>query len=206
LDTSCVILAGGKSLRLGHDKVLEKVGNQSLLERVISPVDSISREIIIVTADERTFPQLAYCKNVKVVPDIFPGKGSLGGIYTGLVTSDSFYNLVLACDMPFLNQPLLSYMIEISDGFDFVIPRVNNLFEPLHAVYSKNCVAPIEFIIKQGRKVIIELFNFVKVRYVEAEEIDRFDPQHLSFLNINTEDDLELARRIARGDSKYDKC
>jgi molybdopterin-guanine dinucleotide biosynthesis protein A len=200
LDTSCIILAGGKSLRLGYDKVLEKVGDRSLLEQVISRIDSFSREIIIVTAEERTFPQLASHPKLKIVSDIFPGKGSLGGIYTGLVTSDSFYNLVIAADMPFLNQPLLRYMIEVSDGFDFVLPRINNLFEPLHAVYSKNCVAPIEFILKQGRKVIIELFNFVKVRYVEAEEVDRFDPQHLSFFNINTQEDLELARKIARGE------
>jgi molybdopterin-guanine dinucleotide biosynthesis protein A len=200
LDTSCIILAGGKSLRLGYDKVLEKVGNRSLLEQVISRIDSLSRKIIIVTAEERTFPKLASHSKLKIVPDIFPGKGSLGGIYTGLVTSDSFYNLVIAVDMPFLNQPLLRYMIEVSDGFDFVLPRVNNLFEPLHAVYSKNCIAPIEFILKQGRKVIIELFNFVKVRYVEADEVERFDPQHLSFFNINTEEDLELARKIARGE------
>jgi len=200
LDTSCIILAGGKSLRLGHDKVLETIGNKSLLEQAIHIVDSLSREIIIVTAGERTFPQLASHPKLRIVSDIFPGMGSLGGIYTGLVISESFYNLVIAADMPFLNQSLLRYMINISEGFDFVLPRVNNLFEPLHAVYSKNCIAPMEFMIKQGRKVIIELFNFVKVRCVEAEEIDRFDPQHLSFFNINTKEDLELARKLARGD------
>jgi molybdopterin-guanine dinucleotide biosynthesis protein A len=202
LDISCIILAGGKSLRLGHDKVLEKFGNKSLLEQVISRIDSLSKNIIIVTAEERTFSQLNGYPKLKVVTDIFPGKGSLGGIHAGLVTSDSFYNLVIAADMPFLNQPLLRYMIEVSDGFDFVLPRVNNLFEPLHAVYSKNCTAPIEFMLKQGRKVIIELFNFVKVRYVEAEEIDRFDPKHLSFFNINTKEDLELAKNIASGESQ----
>jgi molybdopterin-guanine dinucleotide biosynthesis protein A len=201
LDISCIILAGGKGLRLGHDKVLENIGNKSLLEQVISCVDSLSREIIIVTAEERTFPQLAGHPKLKIVSDIFPGKGSLGGIYTGLVMSDSFYNLVVASDMPFLNQPLLRYMIEVSDGFDFVLPRVANLFEPLHAIYSKKCVAPMESILKQGRKVIIELFDFVKVRYVEAEEVDRFDPQHLSFFNINTKEDLELAKKLASGDS-----
>ncbi len=200
MNASCIILAGGKSIRLGYDKVLEEVGNRSLLEQVISRIESICSDIIIVTAGDRNFPQLASHPRLKVVSDIFPGRGSLGGIYTGLVTSDSFYNLVIACDMPFLNQQLLRYMIEVSDGFDFVIPRINGLFEPLHAVYSKNCVAPTEFIIKQGRKVIIELFNFVKVRYVEAEEVDRFDPQHLSFFNINTKEDLELARKITRGD------
>jgi len=201
LDISCIILAGGKGSRLGRDKVLEKFGNESLLEQVISCVDSLSKEIIIVTAEERTFPQLASRPKLKIVSDIFPGKGSLGGIYTGLVASDSLYNLVVASDMPFLNQPLLRYMIEVSDGFDFVLPRVDNLFEPLHAIYSKNCVAPTEFILKQGRKVIIELFDFVKVRYVEAEEIERFDPKHLSFFNINTKEDLELAKKLARGDS-----
>lgn len=202
MDTSCIILAGGKSVRLGHDKILERVGNKSLLEQVISIVDSLSKEIIIVTAEERTFPQLANHPKLKIVSDIFPGKGSLGGIYTGLVKSGSFYNLVVAADMPFLSQSLLHYMIDVSEGFDFVLPRVNNLFEPLHAVYSKNCVTPTEFIIKQGRKVIIELFDFVKVRYVEAEEVDRFDPQHLSFFNINTKEDLKLARKIARGASR----
>ena len=201
MEISSIILAGGKGLRLGHDKILEKVGNKSLLEQVISCVDSLSREIIVVTAEERTFAPIASHPKLKIVSDILPGKGSLGGIYTGLATSDSFYNLVIASDMPFLNQSLLCYMIEVSDGFDFVIPRVNNLFEPLHAVYSKNCVAPMEFILKEGRKVIIELFNFVKVRYVEAEEVDRFDPQHLSFFNINTREDLELARKMNRGDS-----
>jgi molybdopterin-guanine dinucleotide biosynthesis protein A len=198
MDISCILLAGGKSLRLGHDKVLEDVGNKSLLEQVMSRIDSLGREIIIVTTEERTLSHLASRSKWRTVSDIIPGKGSLGGVYTGLVTSDSFYNLVVACDMPFLNQSLLHYMIQVSDGFDFVLPRVNDHFEPLHAVYSKNCVAPIESMLKQGRIVITDLFDFVKVRYIEAEEIDRFDPKHLSFFNINTKGDLELARKIVR--------
>jgi len=204
LEISCIILAGGKSLRLGHDKVLEKVGRTSLLEKVISRIDSLSSEIVIVTSEERTFSQVTGNPKFKIIPDIFPGKGSLGGIYTGLVTSCSFYNLVIASDMPFLNQSLLRYMIEVSDGFDFVLPRINSFFEPLHAIYSKNCIAPMESLIQQDRRVIIELFDFVKVRYIETGEIDRFDPQHLSFFNINTKEDLELARKMAEGESN--KC
>jgi molybdopterin-guanine dinucleotide biosynthesis protein A len=199
LDISCIILAGGKSTRLGHDKVLEKVGNTSLLEQVISRIDPLCKEIIIVTAKERTFTQLANHQKIRIVSDIFPGRGSLGGIYTGLVESKSFYNLALAVDMPFINQSLLKYMISVSKGFDFVLPRVNGLFEPLHAVYSKKCVKPIESIFNDGKKMIIELFNYVKVKYIEAEEVDRFDPQHLSFFNINTMEDLELAKKIAAG-------
>jgi molybdopterin-guanine dinucleotide biosynthesis protein A len=199
LEVSCIILAGGKSVRLGHDKILEKIGSTSLLEQVISQVDPLSREIIIVTAKERSFTQLADNPKIKTVYDVFPGQGSLGGIYTGLLKSNSQYNLVVAADMPFLNRKLLGYMIEMSQGFDFILPKVKNWFEPLHAVYSRNCLKSIEHILNKGNKVIVELFDYVKVRYIEAEEIDRFDPQHLSFFNINTLEDLERAKRIAEG-------
>ncbi|MCX7911945.1 MAG: molybdenum cofactor guanylyltransferase [Dehalococcoidales bacterium] len=199
MDINSIILAGGKSLRLGRDKISEKIGSRSLLEQVISRVDDLSRKIIIVTAQGRTFPYLTGDPKVKIVSDIFPGSGSLGGIYTGLVESDSFYNLVVAADMPFLNRPLLEYMVEVSPGYDFVLPRVKNFFEPLHAVYSRNCIGPARTLLERGRRVIIELFDHVKVRFIEAEEIDRFDPEHLSFFNINTENDLEYARKLAEG-------
>ena len=199
MDISGIILAGGKSLRLGHDKVLEKIGDKSLLERVVFHIDSFSKNIIIVTAHERTFAPVAKHPKIKMVSDIFPGQGSLGGIYTGLVASSSFYNLIVAADMPFLNEPLLRYMIEAADGFDFVLPRVKKWFEPLHAVYSKNCVPAIKTVLDQGKNMIIEIFDYVKVKYIEEEEIDRFDPEHLSFYNINTKEDLEMARKIAGG-------
>ena len=199
MDISSIILAGGKSVRLGHDKVIERLGNKTLLEKVISRIDSFSHEIVIVTAEKRDFSHLSGNTKIRTVSDIFPGRGSLGGIYTGLVKSESFYNLVIAADMPFLNQKLLTYMIEVADGFDYVIPRINQYYEPLHAIYSKNCSSPIETMLNQNVRVIVELFNYVKVRFVEAEEIDRFDPEHLSFFNINTEEDLELARKIESG-------
>lgn len=199
MEVSCIVLAGGKSVRLGHDKILEKIGSTSLLEQVISQVDPLSREIIIVTAKERSFTQLADHSKIKTVYDVFPGQGSLGGIYTGLLKSNSQYNLVVAADMPFLNRKLLGYMIEMSQGFDFILPKVNKWFEPLHAIYSRDCLKSIEHILNKGNKVIVELFDYVKVRYIEAEEIDRFDPQHLSFFNINTPEDLERAKRIAEG-------
>ena len=198
LDISSIILAGGKSIRLGHDKVIERLGNKTLLEKVISRIDSFSHEIVIVAAEKRDFSQLSSNTKIKTVSDIFPGRGSLGGIYTGLVKSESFYNLVVGADMPFLNQKLLSYMIGVADGHDYVIPRVGQYYEPLHAIYSKNCISPIETLINRNRRVIVELFDYVKVRYVE-EEINRFDPEHLSFFNINTKEDLELARKIESG-------
>jgi len=198
LDISCIVLAGGKGLRLGRDKALETVGNRSLLEWVVSNLSLFNRDIIIVTTTEQSFLQFIDYSKLRIVIDAYPGKGALGGIYTGLVASDSFCNLVVACDMPFLNHDLLHYMIQLSPGFDLVVPRLGNMVEPLHAVYSKDCLASVEYLIKQGNLSIAELLALVKVRYVEAEEIDRFDPKHLSFFNINTKADLNKARELAK--------
>ncbi len=199
MDISCIILAGGKSIRFGHDKILERIGSTSLLENVISRTSPISKDIIIVTAKERAFAQFANNPKIKIVYDIVPGMGSLGGIYTGLVESKTFYNLVVAADMPFLNGSLLRYMIKVAEGYDLTLPRVNQWYEPLHAIYTQKCISPAKEILDQGKKVIVELFNYVKVKYVEAEEIDRFDPQHLSFFNINTQADMERALKITGG-------
>ncbi len=205
MDIGSIVLAGGKGLRLGHEKTLETVGNESLIQRVVFSLSFFNSDIIIVTAAKQSLPQFFDYPKLRVVTDAYPGKGPLGGIYTGLAASDSFHNLVVACDMPFLNQALLDYMIQISTNFDVVVPRVRDMIEPLHAVYSKDCLTPIECLIKQGGLSIRDLFTSVRVRYVEAAEISRFDPEHLSFFNINTKADLKTAREIARRDMNDDK-
>ena len=206
MDIGSIVLAGGKGLRLGHEKALETVGNKSLIQWVVFSLSFFSSDIIIVTAAKQFLSQFIGYPKLRIVTDDYPGKGPLGGIYTGLAASDSFYNLVVACDMPFLNQALLDYMIQISANFDLVVPRLGNMVEPLHAVYSKGCLAPIECLLKQGNLSVRELFTLVKVRYVEATEINRFDPKHLSFFNVNTEADLETARKVTRGNMSDDKC
>jgi len=193
-------------LRLGHDKALETIGNRSLLEWVVFYLSFLNSDIIIVTATKQSLPQLIGYPKLRIVADTYSGKGPLGGIYTGLATSDSFYNLVVACDMPLLNQALLSYMIQLSANFDLVVPRLGDMVEPLHAVYSKTCLAPMEYLLKQGNLRVADLFTLVRVRYVETMEINRFDPKHLSFFNINTEADLEMARELVTGDTSHDKC
>jgi len=202
LDISCIVLTGGKGLRLGHDKTAETVGNTSLLERVVFYLSLFNSDIIIVTASKQSLSQFIGYPKLRIVADTYPDKGPLGGIYTGLVASDSLYNLVVADDMPFLNQALLRYLIQLCGDFDLVVPRLGSMVEPLHAVYSKSCLTPVENLLKQGSLKIQELFNLVRVRYVEAEEINRFDPRHLSFFNINTEADLETARELARGEMR----
>ncbi|MFC1908103.1 molybdenum cofactor guanylyltransferase [Chloroflexota bacterium] len=120
MEIGCIVLAGGKGLRLGHEKASEVVGNKSLIQRVVSSLSFFNSTIIIVTAAKQFLPQFIGYQELRIVTDTYPGKGPLGGIYTGLATSDSFYNLVVACDMPFLNRALLDYMIRISANSDLV--------------------------------------------------------------------------------------
>lgn len=186
---------------MGRDKTLETFGTESLLERVLSQLSFLDNEIILVTAPYFLPSRFNGYPGLRVVSDIYPGSGPLGGIYTGLRRARSFYNLVVACDMPFLNRSLLRYMISVSGGSDIVIPRIGNFYEPLHAVYSKSCIAPAESLLEQGKLRVAGLLDRVKVRYVERGEIDRFDPAHLSFFNINTKSDLAKARRLLKEQS-----
>ena len=206
MDISCIVLAGGKGLRLGRNKALETINDRYLLQQVVSRLSFFKSNVIIVTATKQPFLQSIGYPKIRIVTDTYPGKGPLGGIYTGLATSDSVYNLVVACDMPFLNQALLRYMIQVSADFDLVVPRLGDIVEPLHAIYSKGCLAPVGELLEQGNLRVSDLFSLVRVRYVETEEINRFDPRHLSFFNINTEADLETARELATGDMSRDKC
>lgn len=195
---SGIVLAGGKGLRLGRKKALETINNTTLLQKVISQLAFLNSETIIVTATKESFPRLAGSK-LRIVSDIYPGKGPLVGIFTGLKASDSFHNLVVACDMPFLNQDLLKYMMQVAAGFDIVVPRLGKMVEPLHAIYSQECLNPIASLLQQDALSVNRLFALVRTRYVETEEIDRFDPKHLSFFNVNTEADLKKARELAEG-------
>ena len=181
LDVSCIVLAGGKGSRLGRYKAEITVGNKSLFQRVLCNIGFVKGEIIVVTSGKGHLPQLSGYPRHRVVTDIYRGRGPLVGIFTGLRASQTKYNLVVACDMPFLNQALLGYMLQVAGGFDVVIPRMGDMVEPLHTVYSKACLGPMEQMIQEDNLSVHRLLDLVKVRYVEADEIDRYDPEYLSF-------------------------
>jgi molybdopterin-guanine dinucleotide biosynthesis protein A len=196
LSMTSIILAGGKSLRLGRSKFLETLGDKSLIQWVIDRLATLSTEIIIATARGEAIP-CSSAVRMKTVADFYPGKGPLAGIHSGLIASSSSRAIVVGCDTPFLSTGLLEYMTQTSPTFDIAVPRIKDKVEPLCAVYSKNCLAPIQELLEQNELRIIELFRMVKVRYIEEDEIDSFDPGHLSFLNINSQADLDKARRLA---------
>lgn len=195
-----IILAGGKSSRLGRNKALQIVGGKSLIQWMVDRLSTLSTEIIIATAHGEAIPCSSSVK-METVADAYSGKGPLAGIHSGLIASSRARAIVVGCDTPFLSVALLEYMTQTSPTVDVVVPRIKEKVEPLCAVYSKNCVDPIQELLKQSELRIIELFAMVKVRYIEEDEIDNFDPEHLSFFNINSQADLDRARRLvtARG-------
>ncbi|UCE41814.1 MAG: molybdenum cofactor guanylyltransferase [Candidatus Aminicenantes bacterium] len=198
MDKSCIILAGGKSSRMARDKAFVTVGGESLLQRVINAVDPIAGNTIVVAAKGQTLPLPSGRQNMKVVADIFPNKGVLGGLYTGLAASKSFYNLVVACDMPFLNQNFLRPLLQIANGYDAVIPRLGNMIEPLHAVYTKDCLGILAGLFEHDNLKVRDAFPLLRVRYLGAAEIEGLDPRRLSLFNVNTEFDLEKAREMEK--------
>ncbi len=195
MDVTGIILAGGKSLRFGRNKATEKIAGMTLVERVIKQLSLITHEIILVTNEDGS--QFSEFDFLDVVSDIYPAKGPLGGIYTGLSISHTAANIVVACDMPFLNTALLSHMVEISPGFDAVIPRwPNNQIEPLHGIYSGSCVPVMKKRLENNQLSISECLKEMRVRYFNQEEFSKFDPDFQSFFNINNQADIELFNKI----------
>lgn len=167
-----------------------------MIERIIRVLKPLSSQIIAVTSAEKT--DIPTASRVEIVTDVYPGRGPLGGIYTGLLHAQSDLALVVGCDMPFLNAKLISLMLDLADGFDVVAPRLGNGYiEPLHTVYAKTCLIKMRSRIESGQLSIWSVLRELHTRYMETEEYLPLDPRMLSFFNINTLKDLERANQIA---------
>lgn len=187
------LLAGGKSSRMGTDKAFVRVLGRPLIEDILAQVDGLGAETLIVTNRPDDYGYLG----LPLFRDVLPDKGALGGIYTALHSATQPHVLCLACDMPFVVRPLLEYFISLIPEGDIVMPRLGAESEPFRALYSRACLAPIRAALDSGKMRVISFFPQVRVRYVDEPEIDRFDPAHRSFFNVNTPDDLTQARRLA---------
>jgi molybdopterin-guanine dinucleotide biosynthesis protein A len=202
-----MVLAGGRSRRMGEDKAWVEIGGRPLIERVLDVVATLSDDVMVVGAEGPRYAELA----VRLVADAVPGQGSLIGIYSGLRAARYERSLCVACDMPFLNPRLLAHMIEISPDYDAVVPYLDpeppppgtewdaartHLLHPLCAVYSHMCLPAIERALQDGDLRAIAFFNQVRVRYLTLPEVDQHDPEHHSFLNVNTPAELVAARKL----------
>jgi len=201
MKVGAILLAGGESSRLGVDKAWLKIEGETLLQRAVSNLDFLESEIVIVTAGGRPLPEVKSTSKLKEVEDVAFGRGPLRGIYTGLTYSTCQYNFTSACDMPLVNKNLVKHMIDQALGYDIVIPQLGEYYEPLHAVYSRSCLETIEDLLTNGELKIDKMLARLKVNYVQQEEVDRFDPRHLSFFNINRPADVEEAAALLKGEN-----
>lgn len=194
---SGVVVAGGKSRRMGQDKRRLKLWGDdgpTLLEHTIALVAAVCDEVIVVLNDSDQWPHL----HARVVGDVYPDGGALGGIYSGLLAAQHDHALVLAADMPRLNRALIEWMIAQPRDYDVLIPRAaedgrarNRLgVQSLHAIYGRECLAPMQQQLDAGDPQVIGFFPQVCVRMIPPEVLARFDPEGVAFMNVNTPDDL----------------
>jgi molybdopterin-guanine dinucleotide biosynthesis protein A len=185
-----IILAGGKNLRMGKNKAFLEVNGERIIDRTKNLFRELFDEVLLVTNSLTDYLHL----NLRMVADLYAGKGALGGIYTGLFHASHSHAFVAACDMPFLNKNLIRHLIDLSPGYDIVIPKTQDGWQPLHAIYSQKCLPFMEELIQQDNLKIIDFFHRVKKREVPTEEILPLDPNLASFLNVNTPEELARIR------------
>lgn len=188
-NVTAVIMAGGKSSRMGMDKSFVLVHGRPMIEHIIERVTGLGDELIIITNQAERYAYLG----LPLFSDIRPGQGPLGGLYTALHYARSSHVLVVACDMPWLNRPLLEFMLSLRESAEAIVPRWEKHPEPLHAVYSQTCREAIQRNLAAGQLKVANFYDQVKVRYLDRETITRFDPLGRSFANVNTPEELAAA-------------
>lgn len=183
-----IILSGGKSTRMGgENKAFLSINGEFVIDRVLKIFKKLFDEIIVVTNSPLEY--LDY--DVHIVTDIIKGKAALGGIYTGLFYASSEHCFVSACDMPFMDQRFIEYMIGKIEGHDIIVPHASDGLQPLHAIYSKKCIPLIKKLIDRDELKIRILYKKMNTLTLPADTITSFDPDERMFLNINSAEDLK---------------
>jgi molybdopterin-guanine dinucleotide biosynthesis protein A len=193
-DVTGVLLAGGKSRRMGGDKRFLLVGGHTLLEWSLAALRSLFQTVLVVIAQDS--PPLK--ADVPVLRDLVQGCGSLGGLYTGLQQAPTEHVFVAACDMPFLDPAVIRYMAGFRTEADLVMASYGNKLHPTHALYGRRCLPVVEEMIEARRVKIQELVAHpsLRVRLITEAELEPIDPEGRSFLNVNRPSDLETVRKL----------
>jgi len=189
---SGIILAGGKSSRMGTNKALIELGQVKIIENIVSVFSEIFKDIIIVSNNPEEYTYLGH----KVICDIIPCKGPLSGIHAGLHEAKYFHSFVAACDMPFIQKNLIELLVEECEDYDVTVPQLGKFLQPLYAVYSKNCIIPIEDSLNKNRFKITNFYETIKVKYINQDSIEKLGDSEKVFFNVNTKEDLEKAKNM----------
>ena len=195
--TCGVILAGGKGRRIGYPKAQMRIGGELVVDRVAETMKGIFEEVIIVVNDRKDFTGKA---GVSVVEDLIPGRGPLAAIYTALKLSGREMIFVAAGDMPFLQADLIRRLLALArrENYDCVIPRNNEGYEPLHAVYAASALPEFERASRGDDLSIWAAFSRLNTLYVDTTPAER-----RSFFSINTPADLKLAIQGNQGSDTF---
>jgi molybdopterin-guanine dinucleotide biosynthesis protein A len=184
---TAIILAGGKSTRMGSDKGLMTLNNITFIQHIIDAVKTLVDEILIISDNENhdVF-------KLKRHNDLVKNVGPLGGIYTGLHYSKTEVNLVISCDVPMIDSELISELIKnYSNKYDVIQTKSNEKTMPLVAIYHKTCVSEAEQWIKEGK---LRVREFVASRKLKTINLDkRFETQ---LFNINTPEQLKKVAHV----------
>lgn len=186
---SGVILAGGASRRMGHDKAFLEFAGRPMIAVVAERLRAVVAEIVIVAGDTARYRSFGD----RCVSDVYPGVGTLGGIHAGLRAAAHPRALVVACDMPFLNPTVLRWFVQVPRPADLVVLKHAAGVEPLHALYRKSCLPAIERIIRNGERCAFAFYDQIDVCFVSPADIAHLDPELCSFRNLNTPDDWQWA-------------
>jgi molybdenum cofactor guanylyltransferase len=191
IEVTGVLLAGGKSLRMGKDKRHLVVGEQTLLHRGLTVLRSIFQEVLVVIAQDSSPLDI----DARVIRDLVPDGGSLGGIYTGLMQARTPCIFVVGCDMPFLNQSVITHIMTQRAAADIVMAKLAGRLHPMHALYGRRCLPAMEQMILARQLKIQDLVSHasIQVRYLTEADLHSIDPSWRSFHNVNTPEDFERA-------------
>lgn len=193
---NAIVLCGGRSSRMGFDKAFIKAGGSTLIQRQVEALSGRFNKILLATNSPEKYGAR---DRVETVTDGVPGLGPLGGLAAALAKSDARYNFVVACDMPFVSPDLAAYMVgSVKKGFQAVVPFYGKEYQPLCAVYSRDCLGAINEALAGNRLKLVRLFSRLKVRKVPLRELVKFGDPEVYFRNINTPRDLRFLKSLER--------
>lgn len=189
-DITGVLLAGGKSSRMGYDKACIEVAGQPL---VAKSLDLLCRSFatVLISGDR---PDLAQ-PDIPAIADIYPGS-ALGGIYTGLRAAKTDWIFVAPCDMPYPDSRILKLLVKQRRGFDAVVPRTPAGYEPVFALYHKSCMKHMKEMLQQGQYRIYDFYQRINIHYLDSQQMP--EGWERSLLNVNTPEQLDELRKEQR--------
>jgi molybdopterin-guanine dinucleotide biosynthesis protein A len=188
------VLAGGASQRMGQDKSKLLVAGEALLQRQIRLLHSVCRSVAVLGP-----PQSFAGLEVPVFPDERPGRGPLGGLYTGLLQTRTEFNLFLGCDLPFMEASFLRYLCRraLERQADVTVPESrHHEFEPLCAVYRRRALGAVRRSLDSGENKVTRFFSRVRCEMIPWPEVSRAGFSPRIFVNMNTPQDYEEAKRL----------